>query len=74
MQVPWIQVSKSSSLLLMVKPAVFLVAVGMGSYVLPNYFALYIKTLGLSYAYCSDWTYFTCSVQLACVIIISELD
>ncbi|XAR53498.1 hypothetical protein NMG60_11022075 [Bertholletia excelsa] len=30
MQVPFIQVSRSSSLLLMVKPAVFLVAVGMG--------------------------------------------
>ncbi|KAL7252692.1 hypothetical protein ACSBR1_007289 [Camellia fascicularis] len=29
--VPWIQVSRSSSLLLMVKPAVFLVAVGMGA-------------------------------------------
>ncbi|XP_057980147.1 probable sodium/metabolite cotransporter BASS4, chloroplastic [Malania oleifera] len=28
--VPWIQVSKSRSLLLMVKPAVFLVAIGMG--------------------------------------------
>ncbi|CAL5365287.1 unnamed protein product [Camellia sinensis] len=28
--VPWIQVSRSSSMLLMVKPAVFLVAVGMG--------------------------------------------
>ncbi|CAL5363347.1 unnamed protein product [Camellia sinensis] len=30
--VPWIQVSRSSSMLLMVKPAVFLVAVGMGAY------------------------------------------
>lgn len=29
--VPWIQVSRSRSLLLMVKPAVFLVAVGMGA-------------------------------------------
>ncbi|XP_057471742.1 probable sodium/metabolite cotransporter BASS4, chloroplastic isoform X1 [Actinidia eriantha] len=29
--VPWIQVSRSSSLLLMVKPAIFLVAVGMGA-------------------------------------------
>ncbi|GMP22278.1 hypothetical protein CsSME_00000368 [Camellia sinensis var. sinensis] len=29
--VPWIQVSRSSSMLLMVKPAVFLVAVGMGA-------------------------------------------
>ncbi|CAI0442387.1 unnamed protein product [Linum tenue] len=30
LMVPWIQVSRSRSLLLMVKPAVFLVAVGMG--------------------------------------------
>ncbi|KAB2616007.1 sodium/metabolite cotransporter BASS4 [Pyrus ussuriensis x Pyrus communis] len=29
-QVPWIQVSRSLSLLLMVKPLVFLVVVGMG--------------------------------------------
>ncbi|KAL6989335.1 putative sodium/metabolite cotransporter bass4, chloroplastic [Sarracenia purpurea var. burkii] len=29
--VPWIQVSRSSSLLLMVRPSVFLVAVGMGA-------------------------------------------
>uniref|UniRef100_A0A2C9V5Q6 Sodium/metabolite cotransporter BASS4, chloroplastic n=2 Tax=Manihot esculenta TaxID=3983 RepID=A0A2C9V5Q6_MANES len=29
-QAPWIQVSRSSSLLLLVKPEVFLVAVGMG--------------------------------------------
>lgn len=29
--VPWIQVSRSRSLLLMVKPAVFLVAIGMGT-------------------------------------------
>lgn len=32
-QVPWIQVSRSRSLLLMVKPAAFLVAVMMGAYV-----------------------------------------
>lgn len=31
-QVPWIQVSRSRSLLLMVKPPVFLVAIGMGVY------------------------------------------
>ncbi|CAM8949071.1 unnamed protein product [Rhodiola kirilowii] len=29
--VPWIQVSRSSSLLLMVKPSIFLVAIGMGA-------------------------------------------
>lgn len=31
--VPWIQVSKSRSLLLIVKPKVFLVAIGLGAYV-----------------------------------------
>lgn len=45
MQVPWIQVSRSRALLLMVKPAVFLVAVGMGAYVLSNYLVLHIKLL-----------------------------
>lgn len=30
-QVPWIQVSRSRSLLLMVKPTVFLVAIGAGA-------------------------------------------
>ncbi|RXI04989.1 hypothetical protein DVH24_006246 [Malus domestica] len=30
MMVPWIQVNRSRSLLLMVKPSVFLVAMGMG--------------------------------------------
>lgn len=33
LQVPWIQVSRSSSLLLMVKPTVFLLAILMGMYV-----------------------------------------
>ena len=32
-QVPWMQVSRSRSLLLMVKPAAFIVAIGMGMYV-----------------------------------------
>lgn len=39
-QVPWIQVSRSRSLLLMVKPSVFLAAVGMGAYVLWSHLAL----------------------------------
>lgn len=41
-QVPWMQVSRSRSLLLMVRPAVFLAAIGMGSYVLLLGFAILI--------------------------------
>jgi sodium/bile acid cotransporter 7 len=43
-QVPWIQVSRSRSLLLRVKPAVFLVAIGMGAYVL-HLFSLYFLSV-----------------------------
>lgn len=32
LQFPWIQVSRSRSLLLLVQPAMFLVAIGMGTY------------------------------------------
>ncbi|XP_059628431.1 probable sodium/metabolite cotransporter BASS4, chloroplastic isoform X2 [Cornus florida] len=42
--VPWIQVSRSRSLLLMVKPAVFLVAVGMGAYVFHCEFLTFEKS------------------------------
>ncbi|KAF8397904.1 hypothetical protein HHK36_016829 [Tetracentron sinense] len=41
--VPWIQVSRSRSLLLMVKPAVFLIAIGMGS--LLHLILLFFNTL-----------------------------
>jgi hypothetical protein len=42
-QVPWIQVSRSRSLLLMVKPTVFLIAIGMGAYVFHSYFVVLLE-------------------------------
>ncbi|CAN6452505.1 unnamed protein product [Victoria cruziana] len=73
LQVPWIQISKSRSLLLMVKPTIFLVAVGMAAlihlaFLLWN--ALAIQ--GLNIAFGNDESVFTKKENARAVILVAS--
>ncbi|CAN6452503.1 unnamed protein product [Victoria cruziana] len=72
-KVPWIQISKSRSLLLMVKPTIFLVAVGMAAlihlaFLLWN--ALAIQ--GLNIAFGNDESVFTKKENARAVILVAS--